>query len=131
MLQSQPAPGQAKNHGVIFDEKDAALLAEKTAIWEKRIGPRVGDFIRMKNGTLSRFTHDWDDEIQTGGECGSYYFFGSGASYSGGLDPSIKKTTFSNTGEMKLGEFWFFHHNESRAFNGVYVLVPCRIYQQN
>jgi hypothetical protein len=117
-----------------FDARDAELLDERQAAWEKRGEPRVGDFVTMPDGELRRFTHDWGAEhgIQTTwkGESGSFYLSGNGyASYSGGLEPAIPFSRIKPTDEVRDGWFWFFHHNDQRAHNGVHVTLPCRVYR--
>lgn len=124
-----------------FDEKDEILMKKKFEQWEKISGARVGDFIRMKDGSLQRFTHDWGDGLQTtGGDIrdaphyasyGSFYFGGTYVSYSGGLDPMIPNTEIEKIEDEKIeGWFWFFHHNFSGAGRGVNFKLPCRLFKQ-
>lgn len=115
-----------------FDERDAALLAERQAEWDKRTGPRVGDFVRMLDGTLRRFAYDWGVSLQTTckGYDASFYFFGSGMSFSGSLAPSIPRASIEDTGETMEGAAWFFHHNQPGAGRGVRFLVKCRVWRQ-
>ncbi len=116
-----------------FDELDAALLHKRELLWNKRTGPRVGDWCRMPGeDKLRRFTHDWGDGLQTTWPqhgLGSFYFSGGGASYSGSLDPSLPKTALIDTGERKPARFWFFHHDHSRAHNGVHFEIECRVFE--
>lgn len=117
-----------------FDTRDAATLASLIDAWNGVAGARVGDFVKMPDGTLRRFTHDWGDSIQTTGagqfaEDVSFYFAGGYMSFSGSLDSAISKDALRDTGEVKDGRAWFFHHGEVRAHNGVQVRVPCRVYE--
>ncbi|HEY2530256.1 MAG TPA: hypothetical protein VGJ20_20360 [Xanthobacteraceae bacterium] len=123
----------------LLDAIDGTILAERTLKRSARSGPRVGDFIHMLDGTLRRFTYHWGDGMQTTyrwrdtGEVGtgSFYLDRSGdVSYSGSLDDAIPLSQIEQTDEQKEGVFWFFHHNESRAHNGVDVKVPCRVFRQ-
>ena len=74
---------------------NANILRSRLAAFNARTGPRVGDWLALappdpRCPTYTRFTHDWGDHIQTGGQDGSYYFSSTGhLSYSGGLDPGI------------------------------------------
>jgi hypothetical protein len=112
-----------------FDDRDAEILAERTAQRERRKGPRIGDFCRFPDGSLGRFSHDWGDEIQWS-EGGSFYLCaGGGASFSGGLYPSIPKARLKLSRAKRAGQFWFFHHNHACAHNGVDVEAPCRVYR--
>lgn len=121
-----------------FDEKDEILRKNKLEQWEKISGARVGDFIRMKDGSLQRFTYDWGDGLQTTG-CdikdhpyyGSFYFGGTYVSYSGALDPTIPNAQIQRIENEELqGWFWFFHHNFSGAGRGVDFKLPCRVFEQ-
>lgn len=114
-----------------FDTKDAEILAQYQASWNDREGPRVGDFVRMVDGELRRFTHEWNDGIQTTwkGQSGSFYLGNGYASYSGGLESAIARSKLRDTGETREGAFWFFHHNHARAHNGVYFKIPCRVFE--
>jgi hypothetical protein len=129
-----------------FDERDAAILAERIAQREARPGPRVGDFCIMPTGELLRFTLNWHElglqttyrSIHPEGTPGywdfaaseSFYFQDGGTlSYSGSLDDRVPLHRIEDTTERREGSAWFFHHDEMRGHNGVYVTVPCRVYR--
>jgi hypothetical protein len=115
-----------------FDDKDVAIARERLTEWNSRPGPRVGDWVKMLDGTLRRFTHDWGTDIQTtlaSGVDASFYFYGSCMSFSGSLDRAIPKASLVETAEIKPGNAWFFHHNSSGAGRGVYFTVPCRVFE--
>lgn len=115
-----------------LDEKDTLILAEREAAFNNHKGPRVGDFVRMLDGGVQRFSHDWDydNSIQTTNG-GSFYLDSSGhASFSGGLNPAIMKDTLEEIDETMVGMFWFFRHDWHIAHNGVDVKVMCRVYKQ-
>ena len=98
-----------------------------------RPGPDVGDYIRMKDGTLRRFTHKWDDGIQVTvrGQSGSFYMLTNGAaSYSGSLDPSVPMNKIRRTDETALGTFWFFDGERSGAGRGIDCAIPCRVFEE-
>lgn len=101
----------------------------------------------MCDGSLRRFTHDWNDSLQTTAKplnsfesrkadetkvynSGSYYFYGTWMDFSGSLDPSIRKSELEDTGKTREGACWFFHHNHVEAHNAVHTTVPCRVYRQ-
>jgi hypothetical protein len=116
-----------------FDDKDAAMAREYLDVWNTRKGPRVGDWVKMLDGTERRFTHDWGNDIQTtcgSGDSGSFYFGKGFMSFSGGLDRAIDKAAIVETEEARPGSAWFFHHNRSGAGRGVYFTVPCRVFRQ-
>ncbi len=116
-----------------FDARDGEILAANLEAWNARGGPRVGDWCKMPDGKMCRFTHDWGEDIQTTSRYypghGSFFFGRGYMDYSGGLDPAILKSRLIDTGETKPGAAWFFHHNEARASNGVYFNVDCRVFE--
>jgi hypothetical protein len=118
-----------------FDNIDAEILAKKEILFNELPGPRVGDFLRTPEGYL-RFTHDWDDAIQTTVKAShpchgdaSFYLSEGSVSFSGSLAPAIDKTLLQDTGEKMDGSFWFFHHNSAGAERGVYCKIPCRVFE--
>lgn len=115
-----------------FDNRDREMLVSRLAAFGAVEGARVGDFCRMPDGELRRFTHDWGDSLQTNGPkqaLGCFYLGHGYMDYSGALDPAIPRDRLFETDETKLGAAWFFHHNEHRASNGVYFEVPCRVFE--
>ncbi|WP_409562663.1 hypothetical protein [Hyphomicrobium sp. MC8b] len=117
----------------VFDDRDQEIKNFLLAYWNSILGPRVGDFVQTEDGTLHRFTQDWDDRLQITSSLdpagGSFYFALGYCSYSGGLDPSIPKSRLYDTGAVKDGNVWFFHHDIARAHNGVTTAIPCRVYR--
>ena len=117
-----------------LDPQDMAILRERATRFAALPGPRVGDWVQMADGSLRRFTHDWGDDIQTtlpNTGSATFYLTPEGcASYSGGLDRAILKSSLTLISEALDGRFWFFHHNWARAHNGVDALMPCRLFKQ-
>jgi hypothetical protein len=117
-----------------FDERDQLILDQRIAFWNARTGPRVGDYVIMREDDVRRFTHDWDDgsiQVTAGvNGTGSFYFDRNGhMDYSGGLDPTILMSDLIDTGATRDAAAWFFHHDHSCAHNGVQFRVPCRVYR--
>jgi hypothetical protein len=111
-----------------FDTRDQDILDNIMIAREKITRPRIGDYVRFLNGKIERFSHDWDDSLQTS-PCGSFFLYSGGnASFSGGLNPAIPVESLTLTEEIKDGEHWFFHHNSAGAGRGVYFKIPCRVY---
>lgn len=115
-----------------LDERDQAILAERVAEIDRREGPRVGDFVRYADGVEHRVSHVWgdeaDDTIQT--SYGGSFYLGHGyVSFSGGLEPGVKRETLTLTGERKDGRVWFFHHDYATAHNGVDARMAFRVYE--
>jgi len=109
---------------------DLNIFNERLANFDAIPSAKVGDWIRGYDGKMTRFTHAWNDGIQTGGGMGSFYLCSNGhASYSGGLDSSVPYDLIELTGEYKDGQFWIFHKEQSGAHRGVYYNHPCRVWQ--
>lgn len=117
-----------------FDDIDEEILKERIALFNKIKGPRVGDWVYLSGEKEPRrFTYDWQDGLQVGsdpGDCGSFYFAGEYLSYSGGLDPTVKRETLVETTEKREGRVWFFHHDHHTAHNGVDAMVEFRVFRQ-
>lgn len=111
-----------------FDERDQAILDERVTAWNKRTGPRVGDWIRFADGMVCQVSHLWPGSAQyTYG--GSFYLGDGYQSYSGGLESGIPLESLTLTDETKPGTVWFFHHDFHTGHNGVNATVECRVYE--
>ncbi|MHB8618421.1 MAG: hypothetical protein ACYDAG_02440 [Chloroflexota bacterium] len=113
----------------MFDHTDAAILGKRMAVFDARPGPRVGDYVIMPDGGKERFSHDWgdDDGLQTA-RGGSFYLGDGYASFSGTLNPIIKRNRLIDTGAREDARFWFFHHDHHIGHNGVDVEAPVRVF---
>ena len=109
------------------DERDLAMVAERMAAMDSREGPRVGDYVIFRDGTVARFAHDWGDRLQTT-PGGSFYLGNGYLSMSGSLDRSIPKDSLTLTDQTREGSAWVFHHNMHQAHYGVAVRVPLRVF---
>jgi hypothetical protein len=141
-----------------FDQKDKELLEvrmnARKARQEESGAPEVGDFVivECKDGgeEILRFTHEWDDTIQTtcrkGHPCTndqSFYIDRDGeCSFSGSLDrglerSKIKRSEFTVVDgkkevlvqDMRYGNVWFFHHDWPGAGRGVYARVEFKVWR--
>lgn len=112
----------------ILPDKNQQILQESMAAYNKRRGPRVGDFLRNPDGTFTRFTHDWGDHIQTGGGSNSFYLGNGYCSYSGSLDTGIMKADIVRTKETKKGMIWFFNEGWSGPNRAVHYEVDFRVF---
>jgi len=119
-------------------EADQKIYDQQLKQWLNQVGPRVGDFLRLWEGSgdcpahryeFTRFTHDWSDSIQSGGENGSFWWGGEYCSYSGGLDGGCPKSDLIDTASFRQGRVWFFSDNYACANNGVDVEIPCRVFK--
>lgn len=120
-------------YGITADETDLAILAKRLAHWNALQGPRVGDWVVMRDGSMRRFTHDWGEDIQTTDPkfgLGSFYLGDGYMSYSGSLDSALAKHSFQDLGETKTADCWFFHHDFWGADRGVHFQVFCKVYRQ-
>lgn len=125
-----------------LDPRNLNIYLSRAKLYVARTTPQVGDFVRMLDGTLRRFTHDWDTDIQTTyavGDhkpmdhtyVGSFYLSAHGyGDYSGSLDDAIPKSKLVDSGETRNGGFWFFKDDHMRAHNAVTVVIPCKVWIQ-
>ena len=99
---------------------------------------RVGDYIKEKNGKLTRVTyiHKFSDtpkkeyEVQTGGNSGSYYFGEKGGiDYSSGLDSGYKYGELEATNKTKEGDVWFFDQDVAGAGRGIDKTMKFKIWK--
>jgi hypothetical protein len=113
-----------------LDDRNQVIAAGLTVARESFTGkPTVGDFVIMPNGSTERCCHGHEFGMQTA-ERGSYFVHSSGhGNFSGGLNSPQLWEYFQDTGETRLGKFWFFSHNHSGAGRGVDVFLPCRVFQ--
>ena len=115
-----------------FDARDEELVLARVKLRDAIPGPRVGDFVRMPDGRIERFTYDWGTDIQTTSQGfgeGSHYLTREGvASYSGALDEALPKGCLEEQLDCLMGNFWIFHRDISAAHNGVTFSIPCRLF---
>lgn len=118
-----------------LDARNLEILRKRAIAYASRNGPEVGDFARMPDGTLRRFTHDWGDGLQT--TCGpphpcagdhSFYLSEHGADFSGSLDAIVTISRIHATEESTPGNFWFFRDNYVTGHNGIGVRMLCRVF---
>lgn len=114
-----------------IDETDMAdLLRRCGARWAMMpVRPLDGDMLRRKDGSVERVGYVLSSErVQPGNNpSGVYLNWSGGSSYSGGMDASVQ---IEPTDEVLTGHFWFFHHGQSRANNGIDVWIPVRVWQE-
>jgi len=107
-----------------LDERDSAILADRTAAYDAISGPRVGDFVTFADGITRRISYIWRDEndavlsVQTS-DGGSFNLGLGYVSMSGSLYAGVKSETLTPTDEQRKGSIWFFHHDWWEKDNGV------------
>lgn len=119
-----------------FDKRDAEIRLAAIAARDRVRGPRVGDYVRMGDGTLRRFTYHWGDSIQTtvgeahpcSGDASFYLGSDGGMSFSGSLNRGIPVAQIESTEKVLEGSAWFFHHGQPAAHCGVSCSIPCRVF---
>jgi len=132
----------AADPGIVPDDRDRELLAARLERYDARLGPRVGDFVRMLDGTVRRFTCWWPEGLQTtyvwrtGQDAGqpasaNFHFNAFGRmTFSGSLDDTVPRYLLRRRFETMKGRSWFFHHDEMKAHSAVYCDVTHRVYEQ-
>ncbi|WP_313315493.1 hypothetical protein [Pulveribacter sp.] len=113
-----------------LDAKDQALLAGAVAARDLQPGPRIGDYVLFATGQLERFSHDWDDALQTS-PGGSFYLssLGEGSLSCGALNPPTPKSRLQLSEASLPGAFWFFHHGLAGAGRGMHFEIACRVFK--
>lgn len=114
-----------------LDDIDRMILRQLLRAWALRHGPRVGDFVTSGEDLL-RIGYVWDQEsfLPTAPAAhGSFHMTDTAmVSYSGALGLPIQTDELRASGEIRPGQFWFFHHGYPGASNDVHVWAPCRVY---
>ena len=112
--------------------KNAEILAERTVVYDKIEGPRVGDYMDFPDGKSFRIAHDWGDQVQPAtcsGDTGSFYFSEGSMSYSGGLTPPILTSRLEATDRYRSGCLWFFSENITGAGRGAHFRAQFRVFR--
>lgn len=131
-----PTHGVHRHVMVELDKRNTEILTERMRLLDAQPGPRVGDYVRLPDGKLHRFSHRWDasenpspaDVLFQTSSSGSWYLGDGWCSFSGGLDPSIPLSEIQSTDETCTGQVWFFDHNWAEANNALHVNVPFRVF---
>lgn len=118
------------------NERTDKIVEDRMKQYNTIPGARVGDWIREKDGRMTRTTYDWNETgedtetIQHGGsEFGGYYLGAGYISYSGSLDSGFKKNQLRDTGEVKNGRVWVFKDDFWGAGRGVDYTVQFRVFE--
>lgn len=111
-------------------QEDINNILEAEKNFNKRTGPRIGDYINLPDGQQTTITHIWEDgQIQTGNR-GSCHLTKSGyISRSGSLDTGLKAEDIQPTTETKKGLIWSWHQNLSGGGRGVYFNITFKVYK--
>jgi hypothetical protein len=118
---------------IVFDEKDAALLAtaiKYRAIW---LRPLVGDYCILRSGEVCRLAYENADRFNVSHRKlkGSFHLHDLGTmSYSGAFPESVRKADLVERPGRRSANAWAFHHGVSGAGRGVDVIVPVRVYEE-
>lgn len=123
-------PRRTDEHNPHLVPADLAYVAEAQAGLDRKDGPRVGDWVRYADGTMTRIAYDWGPEIGKIQTCGggSFHMGRHGSvSMSGSLHSSIPRALV-DTGERLRGGVWLFHRDRSGAGRGVGAKVLFRVY---
>lgn len=105
-----------------------SILKELAALYNKKEGARVGDFLCLPHGEFVRFSHDWGESLQTTGASHGFHLGSSYISYSGGLDSGIKRASIKQTNELKAGFVWIWDQGISGADRGVNMQMSFRVF---
>ena len=89
---------------------------------------KVGDYVRLLNGSLHRFTIDHGDRLQhdTGG---SFYLGHKGCDFSGACGDSIPRYKLIEVG-VKEGSVWFFSEDIWGAGRGYHTNAIFKVWEE-
>ncbi|MHC3436454.1 MULTISPECIES: hypothetical protein [Delftia] len=108
---------------------DQERLAQIQANRERIEGPRIGDFVVFSTGQIERFSHAWDDCLQTS-PSGSFFLHASGSGeFSGALNPHTPRQSLELTRATLPGTFWFFRDGRAQPGGRVDFSIPCRVFR--
>ena len=114
-------------HDRFNDPQNQAILKRNMAAFDKKAGPRVGDYVRFSCGTTRRISHHWGDAVQT--SAGGSFCLGEGhISFSGQLYRSVPVESLTLTNEQQDGAVWFPDRDWLRADCAVHARVPFRVF---
>lgn len=115
-----------------LDEIDAKFIREAIVIYDQLEGPRIGDFVRFHDGSLSRIAVDYGERgFQTmEPHRGAFYLGGTLNLSCGSLSftPFLDKAKLTPTPETQEGGVWTFHHREAVPGGRVNAVTPFRVY---
>ena len=108
---------------------DEKILEARVAAWNERAGARPGDFVIFTDGKVARFSHDWDEGGLQTSPHGQFHMGDGHMSFSGSLDPSLKRERLTESDVLWWGEVWFFHRSWLQAHSAIYAKVACRVFR--
>jgi hypothetical protein len=120
------------NSQFTFDARDEQLRQQGLDIWNGVQEPRVGDYVQLACGTPARISLISKDQFQVAEPRfgASYYWAWWYCSFSGGHKPVLyPRASLEETGSIRDGDVWVFHHDEAGAHRGVSCTIPCRVYR--
>lgn len=122
------------------EQVNAEILQRRIRLRQETAGPQVGDYVLFEGADApnhrQRISHDWGEDPANGEHLGvqtspggSFYLADGYASFSGALNSIVRVEHLIDTGETRLGRFWFFSRDYWGAGRGVDVEAPCRVYR--
>lgn len=111
-----------------LDERDTEIRQRLIDSWDADERPRVGSWIKFADGSYWRMSYDWGDSFQYSIGGSFHLSMGGYASFSGGLEPSVKHD-LKPLEEFRKAKFWFFSHQYPGAGRGVGFDFLVRVYK--
>lgn len=111
-------------------EVNALILKERVDALNEVEGPRIGDYLRLPDGSFERITLNHAESFQTGalGQ-GSFFLYKGSCLYSGAHKGPIPFSAIRETRQTKLGNIWFFNEGEAKEGNGVDFEIEFRVFE--
>ena len=115
-----------------IDETYQQILKERSNEFNEKPSARIGDFVRLESGMLTRITciHEDNDVQAVEVTKASFYLGGTNCQHAGyGGDIICKFSELKQTNELQLGGVWFFHHGEVGANRRVDLQMNFRVFE--
>ena len=131
-VDGKPVFSEPSENAIKEAKKDLELFTERQEAIYKRTKITCGDWVQLKDGTFSRVTVLYDNQIQIGGsENGSYHISKGGTcSYSGGCGDIVEKIKLKKTTRYKNGLCWIFSQEWTGAHRGVNNILEFKIWKE-
>ncbi|WP_414462365.1 hypothetical protein [Hyphomicrobium sp. DY-1] len=118
---------------IVFDEKDAELLAAAIRYRAFHFRPLVGDYVVLADGTVQRLAYAYTDRFQVtvpSFRCSFHLHDVGTMSCSGAFPGSVMKADLQHQGYRRSASCWMWHHGRSGGGRGVDAIMPVAVWME-
>lgn len=118
---------------IVFDEKDAQLLAVAMRYRAIHFRPLVGDYVILASGTVQRLAYAYHDRFQVTTPtftCNFHLHDVGTMSCSGAFPGSVLKADLQPQGYRRSASCWMWHHGRSGGGRGVDAIIPVAVWME-